>query len=288
MRTVGGRSVWLRRRFASGILAGVLSPLPVLPSSPAAQASDTSALPSITPGPRGDRGHILLIDESKELMELVSFGLGKAGYSVSTADGPGSAGAAIRDDRPDLVIIDMNVGRWNGLEVLSRVRYRSQVPVLMLIRPNGKDERAVALSMGADECLEKPLDLRTLKAAIERWLAHARLPASAAHPQVRVGPLTLDQAERVITRDGLALNLTRPEYSVLSYLMLHAGEPVSVTALARHVWGPGRLTGSALLKAALISLRHKLESDLARPALLRELADGIVLSGELNLTVGSG
>jgi DNA-binding response OmpR family regulator len=236
-----------------------------------------SAPLGLTDGARG--GRILIVDEARDLVDLLSVALTAAGYDVLTADGPGTAAAAVRDHRPDLGIIDMNVGRWDGLAVLRRLRLRGNMPIIMLTERGTQAERAVCRALGADECLTKPFRQRELMALVKESLGRKQTGRSAAG-QVRVGPLLLDPERRGITKNGQPLDLSATEYRILRHLMLHAGKAVAADTILREVWGPGHRGGSILLRTALQRLGQKIDGDPEQPPLLQLTAAAATLTAK--------
>jgi DNA-binding response OmpR family regulator len=210
---------------------------------------------------------ILVVDDDLELLSLIAFALRQAGYfAVEAADGP-AAIAAIETERPDLVVLDYNLPRMNGLEVLKRIRAEeSGIPVMMLTVRSDEEDLVRALDHGADDYLTKPFSPRTLLARIRALLRRAGVEAPAP---VVCGDLTLDGENRAVTvLDGEPTPLTKLEYRLLQILVAHVGHTVPVERLTAHVWGFRGAGDRQLLKQLVHRLRQKVERDPASPRYL--------------------
>jgi DNA-binding response OmpR family regulator len=214
---------------------------------------------------------ILVVDDDLELLSLIAFALRQAGYLVvEAADGP-AALAAVESERPDLIVLDYNLPRMNGLEVLRRIRAEeSGVPVMMLTVRSDEEDLVRALDHGADDYLTKPFSPRTLLARARALLRRAGVEKPA--PLVS-GDLVLDGENRnVSVRGGRPIPLTKLEYRLLQILVAHAGHTVPVERLTGHVWGYRGIGDRQLLKQLVHRLRQKIERDPAAPRYLVTVA----------------
>ena len=170
---------------------------------------------------------LLLVEDDSLLANGLVNSLRRSGYAVDwVADGP-AADTALRgrEHGYDLVLLDLNLPDMDGLEVLHNLRLRTEaLPVLILSARDASQERVRALDLGADDYLTKPFDLPELEA---RMRALIRRSHGAASGRVDLGGLSLDTKARRIVRDGIALDLTGREYSLLELLLLRAGHIVS-------------------------------------------------------------
>ncbi len=206
---------------------------------------------------------VLVVDDDDELRGLVGFALRRAGYVVLEApDGP-RALAELRQERPDLVILDVNLPGMTGFEVCRRIREESAVPVMMLTVRSAEEDQVRGLDLGADDYLTKPFSPRALLARVRALLRRAGLEKPAS---LEVGDLVLDadlQTARV--RDGEPVRLTSLEFRLLQYLAANAGRPVPPDRLILHVWGSRGEGDRQLLKQLVHRLRRKIEPDPASP-----------------------
>jgi DNA-binding response OmpR family regulator len=131
------------------------------------------------------------------------------------------------------LLLDLNLPRKDGLEVLKTIRQISDAAVMVLTARNSLEERLHCLELGADDFLPKPFALRELQM---RCRALIRRLDSSAGSQLRCGDLVLDRSRRAVQRGGRSIELTLKEYSLLEYLLEHRGECVSRSGLLEHVW----------------------------------------------------
>ena len=211
---------------------------------------------------------ILAVDDDLELLRLISFALRQAGYLlVEAQDGP-AAIAAFENERPDLVILDVNMPRLNGFEVLKRIRATgSKTPVMMLTVRATEEDQVRGLDLGADDYLAKPFSPRTLLARVRALLrrAGADQPVSA----LSAGDLVLDpESQELRVRSEKPVRLTNLEFRLLQLLLANGGRTLSSDRLTSHVWGYRGTGDRQLLKQLVHRLRRKIESDPGSPRYL--------------------
>lgn len=214
---------------------------------------------------------ILVVDDDLELLSLIAFALRQAGYLVLEAsDGPAGL-RAFETEEPDLIILDYNLPRMNGLEILRRIRAAgSEVPIMMLTVRSGEEDQVEALDRGADDYLTKPFSPRTLQARVRALLRRSGVESPAT---LEVGDLILDpEGQGVSVRGAPGIALTRLEYRLLQLLAAHAEHPLSAEHLTGHVWGYRGQGDRQLLKQLVHRLRQKIERDPAEPRYLVTVA----------------
>lgn len=210
---------------------------------------------------------VLVVDDDLELLRLIAFALRQAGYLVVEAqDGP-SGVAAFERERPDLVLLDVNLPRLNGFEVLRRVRAASaETPVMMLTVRAGEEDQVRGLDLGADDYLAKPFSPRTLLARVRALLRRAGVDRPAP---LAAGDLVFDpQAQSVRVRGGQPVRLTNLEARLLQLLLANGGHTLPLDRLTSHVWGYRGLGDRQLLKQLVHRLRRKIEEDPGAPRYL--------------------
>ncbi|HEY3282785.1 MAG TPA: response regulator transcription factor [Armatimonadota bacterium] len=177
---------------------------------------------------------LLVVEDESKLRQTLSQGLREAGYAVD-AVGSGEEALSMAATAPyDLVLLDVLLPGKDGFAVCRELRTRGvTAPVLMLTALDAVEDRVKGLDLGADDYLPKPFALSELLARIRALLR--RRGASPPGP-LRVEDLTLDPVTHRVLRGGKAVLLTAREYSLLAYLMRHAGEVVSRSDLLGHVW----------------------------------------------------
>jgi DNA-binding response OmpR family regulator len=211
---------------------------------------------------------ILVVDDDLELLGLIAYSLRQAGYLVIEAqDGP-SGLEAVERERPDVVILDGNLPRIDGFEVLRRLRAAGiRTPVMMLTVRSSEEDQVHGLDLGADDYLTKPFSPRTLLARV-RALLRRGASESASFP-VATGELVVDpEALTVRVRGGEPVRLTRLEYRLLQFLLANTGQPVASERILTHVWGWRGMGDRQLLKQLVHRLRRKLERDPGAPRYL--------------------
>ncbi|HUC42500.1 MAG TPA: response regulator transcription factor [Candidatus Sulfotelmatobacter sp.] len=209
---------------------------------------------------------ILVADDDLELSGLIAFALRQGGFTVVEApDGP-SALQAISNESPDLVILDVNMPRLNGFEVLAKLRAFSRVPVLMLTVLASEDDQVRGLDLGADDYLAKPFSPRTLLARVRALLRRggSEKPGAIEAGSIKLDPLT--QSVRV--GEGSDVRLTGLEVRLLQQLLATPDRPVTAESLSRAIWGLRGAGDRQLLKQLVHRLRRKIEPDPAAPRYL--------------------
>jgi DNA-binding response OmpR family regulator len=209
---------------------------------------------------------VLVVDDDAELAGLVQFALRQAGYlALHAADGPAALDLHERE-APALVVLDLNLPRLDGFEVLRRLRQRGRTPVLVLTVRGSEEDLVRALDLGADDYLTKPFSPRTLLARIRALLRRAAEGMGAA---AAVGDVVLDPEGRTVALAGAPpVRLTDLEYRLLQLLLANAGRPLPAERLLAHVWGDRGSGDRQLLKQLVHRLRQKLEADAAAPRYL--------------------
>ena len=210
---------------------------------------------------------LLVVDDDLELLGLVAYALRQAGYLVVEARDGASALAAFEQERPDLAILDLNLPKMDGLEVLRRIREGgNKTPVMLLTVRASEEDQVRGLDRGADDYLTKPFSPRTLLARVRALLRRAGKEAGGP---LRTGDVVLDpEAQTVSIRGGDAVRLTGLEFRLLQLLVANAGHPQSADRLTAHVWGYRGAGDRQLLKQLVHRLRQKIERDPAAPDLL--------------------
>jgi len=223
--------------------------------------------------------HVLVVDDEPALLRTVSANLGRRGFRVETAR-TGESAIAQAEDHPDLIVLDLGLPDTDGLEVIRRVRARSDTPIIVLSVRDSEREKVQALEIGADDYLTKPFGVDELVARVRVALRHsARIGGS--EPVFRTGALTVDLERRRVTVDGEEIRLSPTEYAVLVALVRNADRVVTDAQLLRQVWGPEYGDEDHYLHVYVARLRKKIERDPQKPRyLITEPGVGYRLLGE--------
>ena len=210
---------------------------------------------------------ILAVDDDLDLLKVIAFALRQAGYLVLEArDGP-SALETFERERPDLVVLDVNMPRLSGFEVLKRIRAGgSATPVMILTVRSSEEDQVEGLDSGADDYLTKPFSPRTLLARVRALLRRAGVERPAP---LSSGDLVLDlEKQSVRVRGKAPARLTNLELRLLQLLLANGGHTLPLDRLTSHVWGDRGLGDRQLLKQLVHRLRRKIEEDPASPRYL--------------------
>jgi two-component system, OmpR family, alkaline phosphatase synthesis response regulator PhoP len=217
-------------------------------------------------GPGVGATRVLVVDDEENLVELVQGYLQRDGFDVLTAgDGP-SALALTRDERPDLIVLDLMLPGIDGLEVCRRVRQFSDAYILMLTARAEEVDKVVGLSVGADDYLTKPFSPRELVARVQAMLRRPRSSTAEPDPPAprRLGDLVVDTARFEVLKRGEPVALTARELSLLATLAAHPGHVFTRAQLLERVWGSALYDGH-VVDVNIGNLRRKLEDDPTRP-----------------------
>jgi DNA-binding response OmpR family regulator len=206
---------------------------------------------------------LLVVDDDPELRPLVAFALRQGGYHVVEAASGEAALAAFAAEKPDLVVLDVNLPGIDGFEVCRRLREGSRVPILMLTVRADEEDLVRGLDLGADDYLGKPFSPRTLLARVRALLRRGGQEAPGA---LAVGELVLDEERHTLrVGDRPELVLAPLELRLVHFLLANAGHTVAPERLLRHLWGGSDTADRENLKQLVYRLRQKLEPDPAAP-----------------------
>jgi len=210
---------------------------------------------------------ILVVEDERTIAESVAVRLRAEGFVVDIArDGPGAV-EAFRTGRPELVVLDVMLPGFDGLEVCRRIQADRPVPVLMLTARDDETDLLVGLAVGADDYLTKPFSLRELAARVHALLRRVDRAASAARNGLeilRIGDLEINQAERRVHRRGVEAHLTPTEFDLLTHFASRPRTVLPRERLLADVWGWADSSGTRTVDSHVKALRRKLGADLIR------------------------
>jgi DNA-binding response OmpR family regulator len=209
--------------------------------------------------------HVLVVEDDPVINQAVADRLKAEGYTLTQAyDGPGAVAAYARHE-PDLVVLDVMLPGYDGLEVCRRIQADRPVPVLMLTARVDEADILVGLGMGADDYLTKPFRMRELVARVAALLRRVER-AGQLHGRrpLELGDLTVDGAARRVWRHGEEVRLTPTEFELLVCLAGHPGAVVTREHLMAEVWDWPDAAGTRTLDSHVKGLRAKLGGDLIR------------------------
>jgi two-component system phosphate regulon response regulator PhoB len=210
---------------------------------------------------------VLVVDDEPDLRDLVEFNLKQAGYKTRTAAGGAAALAQVGRERPDIVLLDLNLPDLSGIEVCRALRSdvkTRDLPILMLTARGSEVDRVVGFEVGADDYVTKPFSVRELVLridALRRRLSRGEAPApsgSANHERLRGGRIELDVEDFVAFVDGKPVQLTLLEFRLLKFLVEAGGRVRSRDALLVEVWGYSTDVETRTIDTHVKRLRDKL------------------------------
>jgi two-component system KDP operon response regulator KdpE len=190
------------------------------------------------------------------------------GYEVDDAKNGMEGLEKLRQFRPDLVLLDINMPDMGGVEVCKFIRADSNVAIIMLTVRKSEADKVAALDAGADDFVTKPFSTPELLARVRATLR--RMPLSQSSPtKLQFGQLTIDFAARTVTLGSATSHLTPKELDLLRYLTQHANQAVSHRELLQAVWGPDYGDQVDYLRVVIKNLRKKIESSPENPQYIR-------------------
>jgi DNA-binding response OmpR family regulator len=201
----------------------------------------------------------LIVDDDLVLADVLSFTLRRAGFQVFAVHDGQAALDAWRSETPDLIILDLNLPKLDGLEVCQRIREQDDVPIIILSVRGDDDDVVRGLELGADDYVPKPFSPRQLVARAQAVLRRAGVTPTAG--PLTAGDLTLDLTRRELERSGQMLaQLTPLECRLMEVLMLNVGHVLPADTLITQIWGPAG-GDRTMLKQLVHRLRAKIEPD---------------------------
>ena len=219
-------------------------------------------------------GRILVVEDDREIVEVLLRSLRAEGYEVRSAGNGVEALDVASGFSPDLVLLDLGLPRMDGMEVCRHLREEGDVSILMLTARAETEDRVGGLDSGADDYLVKPFERKELLARI-RALLRRRPPRGAA--SLRVGDLTLNPATREVRRGDREIELTAREFELLEYLMRNERLVISREHLLEEVWGYDPMAATNTIDVFISNLRRKLEEGGEKRLLHTKRGAGYVL-----------
>jgi len=211
---------------------------------------------------------ILIIEDDKDIVELVRYNLEKEDFQVTAMCDGVSGLAQVKKSPPDLLLLDLMLPKLSGLEICKDIRrdqMLSHLPILMLTARGDEADRVVGLELGADDYVTKPFSPRELVARVKALLRRAE-PPSEPLKTIEVGKLVIDPASYRVTRAGKPLLLSTLEFRLLYYLASRPNKVFSRDQLLDAVWGSERFVTPRSVDVYVRRLREKIEPDPEHPA----------------------
>ena len=199
---------------------------------------------------------VVLVDDEPGIVDFIELGLGHEGLDVVSVGDAASGLAAVRQRRPQLVILDVGLPDGDGFELLRKIRSETDVPVIMLTARGDLDDRVRGLDLGADDYVAKPFHFAELLARVRAQLR--RSGATKDDPVLRFAGLELDPGTHEVRRAGTTVNLTAREFELLALFLRHPRQVLSKDAILERLWGYA--FDDNLVEVYVGNLRRKLGS----------------------------
>lgn len=221
---------------------------------------------------------LLVIEDEQAMANMVAQHLRTAGYEIDVCyDGDSGLEAAMTESY-DLIILDLNLPKMDGMELLKEIRAQDgETGVLILSARSGISDKVEGLDAGANDFLSKPFHMQELDARIRSLTRRKFIQNSLT---LTLGELTFDTKSRIASVGVVPLQLTRKETGILEYLLLHQGRPVSQEELMQHVWDGSVDAFSNSIRVHISSLRKKLRAALDYDPIRNRIGEGYVMGGD--------
>ena len=180
---------------------------------------------------------LVLVDDDANLRHTLGYALRQEGFEVFAAEDGERGLEAFRQNRPDIVLLDVMLPTLDGFEVCRRIRRESEVPILMLTARDTELDKVVGLELGADDYLAKPFSTRELVARVRALLRRTRQTPAPVGERLEAAGLLLDAGRHRVTLEGQEIALKPKEFDLLAFFMAHPGQVFGREQLLASVWG---------------------------------------------------
>jgi len=208
---------------------------------------------------------ILVVDDEELLVKGIRFNLQNDGYEVITGSNGAEAITAAKNEKPDLIVLDVMMPEVDGLTACSAIREFSNVPIILLTAKSDDMDKLMGFDNGADDYLTKPFNILELKARIRALLRRATSHTASAAATLTIGSISLDLDARNAYRSGELVELTAREFDVIEFLMRNPNRVYSREALLDTIWAYEYRSDIRTLDVHIRRLREKLEENPADP-----------------------
>ena len=209
---------------------------------------------------------ILVVEDNAQIRNFITYVLKEEGFSPLTSCTAQGALTAVVSQHIDLMLLDLGLPDFDGMEVIRKVREWSDLPIIVVSARDQDKEKADALDAGADDYLTKPFSATELLARIRVALRHlSKFSMPQTQPVLRVGELAIDFEKHLVTKKDEPIHLTPMEYNLLSLLFKNMGKVLTTQYILREIYGVGYGTDTQALRALMAGLRRKIETVPAKP-----------------------
>ena len=225
---------------------------------------------------------IVIVEDDAQIRNFIAYTLKQEGFTYQTARTAQEAMSILVSQNVDLMLLDLGLPDFDGMEVIEKVRSWSEIPIVIVSARDQDKDKAAALDAGADDYLTKPFSAMELMARIRVAIRHLRKTTqSQMCPILSVGELVMDLEKRQVFLKGEALHVTPLEYSLLSLFFKNMGKVLTTQYILKEIYGVGYGTDTQALRALMAGLRRKIEPVPAKPRyILTEIGVGYRLVDE--------
>ncbi|MBE6013584.1 response regulator [Anaeropeptidivorans aminofermentans] len=207
---------------------------------------------------------VLVIDDEKNIVDIVEFNLKKEGYEILKAfDGEAGLKSALEED-PDLILLDIMMPKMDGFEVCKKVREKKDTPIIMLTARAEEVDKVLGLELGADDYVTKPFGVRELMARVKANIRRSDSVSAGETSEGDIksyGEITIDSKRYEVRRNGELMNLTRREFELIRFLAAQRGQVFSRESLLEKVWGYEYFGDVRTVDVTVRRLRAKIEAN---------------------------
>lgn len=212
---------------------------------------------------------ILVVEDEAQMLRFLRTALTAQDYRVVEAETAKAALVVATTYNPEIILLDLGLPDGDGIDLTRQIREWSRVPIIVISARGREDDKVAALDAGADDYLTKPFGVGELLARMRVVLRRsAEKGSDSASTVLEIGDLRIDQMRRVVTVKDQEIHLTPLEYKLLVLLAKNAGKVLTHRQILKEVWGPTYANETHYLRVFMTQLRHKIETDSARPRLL--------------------
>lgn len=215
---------------------------------------------------------VLIVDDEKNIVDIIAFNLKKEGYQVITASDGEEGVRKTFEENPDLILLDIMMPKMDGYEACRKIREKKLTPIIMLTARAEEVDKVLGLEMGADDYVTKPFGVRELMARVKAnlrkvaALQEAAGMAAAEEEASPYGKLSLNLERYEVKKDGKTIDLTLREFELLKFLAQQKGQVFSRETLLEKVWGYEYFGDVRTVDVTVRRLREKIEDDPGKPA----------------------
>jgi two-component system KDP operon response regulator KdpE len=215
-----------------------------------------------------DPKKILVVDDEAQITRVLLRGLESAGYQVRIANDGRAGLESFRAWLPDLVITDLSMPGFDGLELCSRIRQLSEVPLLVLSVKEDEPTKVKAFDLGADDYVSKPFGMAELTARVRALLRRSSTPP-LGDSAYEAGDFKIDPQQRRVEVSGKPVHLTPKEYDLIQFFLAHRGKVLTHRAILTAIWGSNSTEQPEYLRVFIANLRKKLETNPRTPRYIK-------------------